>query len=232
MVRGPRDSRFLGAVVLIALAASCGNEASSKSSTDLEGRVSEIEQDVDELSAEIDDLVEQMTLPGGLSTSSDGTMVENSQASSELPKGTSGSRTNPVPLGITADVGDGWTVQINNVNTDATQLILDHWSYNDPPRTGHSFVLVNVTVAYRGPEEKSSSGVSFSAIGPNKVEITENEALLIVPDALPTLIDVFAGGEVRGNVVFMVPQEGLEELVLYSRARLSFDDQDVYFATK
>jgi len=88
-----------------------------------------------------------------------------------------------------------------------------NWSWiigptNDPPRTGHSFVLVNVTVAYRGPEEKSSSGVSFSAIGPNKVEITENEAFLIVPDALPTLIDVFAGGEVRGNVVFMVPQEG------------------------
>jgi len=90
--------------------------------------------------------------------------------------------------------------------------------------------MVNVTVGYNGRDEKSSDGVSFSAVGAGNVEISEADA--VASDELDTFVDVFKGGTTSGNIVFAVPVADAPTLQVYAQAFASFDGDDVFFALR
>ena len=212
--------------LLIALTA-CSSGSTADSNSDLEKRVSDLEAAVDELSSLIgrtsDETVEDSapTEPENDADTSDSD--SNSQSA--------GTRNNPIALGETADVGEGWTLRINSVQFDAKDF--SSWNeFNDPPKSGFSYVVINITAGYTGPDAKSSDGIEVSAVGSSNVEI-KNDSFAVPPEPIYELyVDVFAGGENSGNIVLEVPTDDLDSLVLYAKAFLSFDATEVFFALR
>lgn len=145
------------------------------------------------------------------------------------PTGDIGTRTNPVPLGTPADVGEGWTLTVNSVDLDANAEVAAANSFNEPPPTGTVYVMINATLAYDGPEDKAYPLFLFSGVTSSNREIRQSDAIVVAPDDLLIAGEVFSGGEVSGNAVLAVPTDELSSLVVYTSAGFSLDD--VYFAS-
>jgi len=146
------------------------------------------------------------------------------------PAAVTGSRDAPIPIGAPADVGDGWTLTINTVNLDAWAEISAANSFNEPPPEGSVYVMINMTAAYNGNEEKAVDFFSLSGVTSGNVELNTYDTFVLPPDFYDGSAEVFAGGSKSGNVVMTVPTAEVESLVLYTSA--GFDTDDVYFATR
>jgi hypothetical protein len=141
-----------------------------------------------------------------------------------------GTRDNPVPIGTSADVGEGWTLSVNEVTLDATALVTGANMFNDPPPEGSVYVMVNITMAYNGPDDKAIDFFTVSGVTSSNVELNTFDNFVVAPDAYDGLAEVFAGGSKSGNIVFTVPAAEVDSLVLYTSA--GFGGDDVYFATR
>jgi hypothetical protein len=171
------------------------------------------------------------------SSTSDSVAIESNTTVAESPDTTAqsasfGTRSIPVPIGQIADVGDGWTVRVNIVNFDATDLILRENPFNDPPAEGFVYVVVNVSVGYAGPDAKANTGVNFSGVGSSNVQYTTYDSLVVVPDSYSTYVDIFAGGETTGNFALTVKESDVESLLIYASPFLSFQSDEVFFALR
>lgn len=144
-----------------------------------------------------------------------------------------GTRDDPVPIGTTASVGAGWTAVVNEVDLDATDLVMEANSYNEPPIRGSEYIIVNVTVTYDGVEPSDSGGVWFQALGSSNVTTDEGgSSYAVPPDPLDSYAEVFQGGSVTGELVFEVPTGDLDSVVIIGHAFMSFDDSErSFFAT-
>jgi hypothetical protein len=141
-----------------------------------------------------------------------------------------GTRENPVPIGTPADIGDGWTLTVNEVTLDATALVTGENQFNDPPPEGSVYVMINITTAYNGPEDKALDFFTVSGVTSSNVELNTYDSFVVAPDAYDGLAEVFAGGSKSGNIVLTVLAGEVQSLVLYTSAGFSGDD--VYFATQ
>lgn len=138
------------------------------------------------------------------------------------PDGQRGDRSNPVPAGVIADVGDGWRLQVLDVVDDATALVLDENMFNDPPPDGGRFTLVTVALGYFGRNDPVSPLMtSISAVGSANRELTSNCG--VIPVALPFFEDFFAGGVATGNVCFVTEPDDAGALQLYAQTGFSGD---------
>jgi hypothetical protein len=146
------------------------------------------------------------------------------------PSADAGTRDNPTPIGTPADIGDGWTLTVNQVTLDATALVAGENSFNDPPPEGSVYVMVNITTAYNGPEDKALDFFTVSGVTSSNVELNSYDSFVVPPDSYDSLAEVFAGGSKSGNIVFTVPAAEVQSLVLYTSA--GFGGDDVYFATQ
>ena len=223
--------RFLSTIVILGLLTGCSKNQSSVESSDYEQRLGALEKEVDSLSSKIEELSKSDSLTvdsnaGGSSTS----LAESPETT--LQSSSLGTRSNPVPIGQTTDVGDGWTVRVNIVNFDATDMILAENSFNDPPDEGYVYVVANVSVGYTGPDAKANTGVNFSAVGSSNVQYTTYDSLVVVADSYSTYVDVFAGGETTGNFVLTVKESDIESLLIYASPFLSFQSDEVFFALR
>ena len=212
--------------LLIALTA-CSSGSTADSNSELEKRVADLEAAVDELSSLIGRTSDE-TVDDSASTESESDPDTSDSDSNSQDAGT---RSNPIALGETAEVGEGWTLRINSVQFDAKDFA--SWNqFNDPPPAGYAYVVINITTGYTGPNAKSSDGVAISAVGASNVEI-QNDSFVVPPEpGYESYVDVFAGGENSGNIVLTVPIDDLESLVLYAQAYLSFDTSEVFFSLR
>lgn len=154
-------------------------------------------------------------------------------STTEAPAGV-GTRENPVPLGTTADVGDGWTMTVNSVNLDAADVIMEENSYIDPPPEGKRYVLINVTTAYNGKDE-SSYGIRLEVLGSatNKpISTWDATDLLSPPDPRYTGGELFQGGTETGNEAFEVSNEDADTLVIIADPNYGIGSNRTFFATK
>jgi len=223
--------RFLPTIVILGLLVGCSKNSSSVESKDYEKRLGALEKAVDDLTSKVEELSNLESSKSEPVVDGVSTTVAGSPATT-VKSESSGTRSNPVPVGQTTDVGDGWTVRVNNVNFDATELILGENTFNDPPAEGFVYVVVNVSVGYAGPDAKANMGVNFSGVGSSNVQYTTYDSFVVVPDSYSTYVDVFAGGETTGNFALTVKKSDVESLLIYASPFLSFQSDEVFFALR
>ena len=133
------------------------------------------------------------------------TVAASSDVVAGAPVGLHGDRSNPVAVGEIADIGDGWRLQILNVNADAAAVISAN-QFNDPPPAGSTFTLVTVALGYFGLEDpKTTFETTISTVGAWNVELVGSCG--VVPQELSDFGDVFSGGVVQGNICFVTTPE-------------------------
>lgn len=114
-----------------------------------------------------------------------------------------GSDSEPVPAGVIADIGDGWRLQVLEVNHDATDAVLERNQFNDPPPDGSRYTLVNVAVGYYGLDDPTGAfTTTIDAVGAGD-PTADRECGVVVPDELEQYDELFTGGVVSGNLCFV-----------------------------
>lgn len=137
------------------------------------------------------------------------------------PAGITGTRSNPVPAGEIAAIGEGWRIQVLSVTDDATPLVLGENQFNDPPPQGKRFTFISVAVGYFGFEDPASGyDLTLSAVGASNRELDTDCG--VIPSELNQYDDIFSGGVVTGNLCFVTEPADAEGLQLY--AENYFDD--------
>ncbi len=85
--------------------------------------------------------------------------------------------------------------------------------YNDPPASGHVYVLVRVQGTFTGTDIGVMwLDLDFYVIG--DANAFYELAWEVIPDKLSNQPDVLHGGRVVGNVNFMVPEDEVDSLLL------------------
>ena len=130
------------------------------------------------------------------------------------------------PIGTALDVGEGWSVTVNSAAVDITDAVVAESTFNKLPPTGYRYFGVDVTYAYSGAGSDTGFTVTTSAVADGNVRLSIDCGS--IPNPLDEFADVFAGGEVTGQLCFVIP-EGSTFLSLYSQG--GFDGERVWFAT-
>jgi hypothetical protein len=144
-----------------------------------------------------------------------------------VPEQTVGTSDDPVPLGSVATLPNGYDVVVNGYTPDAGAAVTAANEFNDPAPAGSQYVLVNLTVTYRGPEEKATPAfdVSHKAVSGSGTSYDGTDCSAVVPDPAALFDDLFAGSSVSGNVCLIVTDADATDLTLY------FDAYDADFNT-
>ena len=143
-----------------------------------------------------------------------------------------GSRGNPVAAGVTARVGD-WDVAVLSAVPDATAAVLAENQFNDPPREGRQFYMVEIAATYRGEgSEFLWSGLTVSALGESSVAYQGGfeDSCGAIPGEIDEISEVFPGGSLRGFMCWPVRAEDAAGLVLFVEEAFNFGDSRVFMA--
>jgi len=137
-----------------------------------------------------------------------------------------GTRANPVPLNTAGNLGNGWTLTVTSVNTDATSAILAAGPGNAAPLAGYRYVLVTVTATYNSPGSSHlTPSTSFRAMAASNVEHTTSNSFcgtLPPPNLDQTNPLVPSGGSESGYAAcWMVPAADVPSLELYYQPLLA-----------
>lgn len=137
--------------------------------------------------------------------------VEVEEVIEEAPD--EGTRENPYPLGSEITDGD-WTVVINSVNLDATDAIVGHNEFNEPPEDGNIYILVEATVTYNGTDpqgEVPMTTIDYVTADGNTIDI----AWVDYAETDFTLLDpLYEGASHTGSNAYEVPADTAAEGVL------------------
>ncbi len=150
-----------------------------------------------------------------------------------VASGPVGTRDNPVPLGKSAEVGEGWLVSVLGVIPDATEAVMAENMFNDPPAPGNQFFMVRVAATYQGPDEAGNVfELQFSLVGELQRSYQPfRETCGVVPENLTMAAsEVFQGGTVEGNVCWSVPSGEVDSLVMYLESFAGGRQERVFFA--
>jgi len=137
-----------------------------------------------------------------------------------------GTREDPLPIGTSLDLGDGWTIAVLSVTPDATEQILQENMFNDPPAAGNQFFMARIRASYNGPDSDEFGGryrlraVGSSALG---YSCFENNAG-VTPDRLPDS-ELFTGASIEGNIAWEIKSSDAESLVMYDSKASKIDRQ-------
>lgn len=98
-----------------------------------------------------------------------------------------------------------WIVEALAPAADRTGEVLAENQFNDPPPGDSLFVLAPVRVTYEsGPAPASLFDLNFKAIGPSGVVLTTfDPSCGVVPNGLDSLVELFPGGTVEGNICWV-----------------------------
>ena len=133
-----------------------------------------------------------------------------------------GSRQNPVPAGTTVEIKnedstDHWEVTVTGTIPNATKVVLDENSFNDPPEEGNQFYIVTVRAKYLGPDSTKFRGSSrLRALGRGGVVYTTFEnSCGVIPNELPSYTELFTGGQVEGNECWQIASSDADSLMMF-----------------
>lgn len=150
------------------------------------------------------------------------------------PSTVGASRTNPVPLGKQARVGD-WLVTVTGVYPDASADVLAANMFNSPPAEGRQFFMVAVSATYVGTgSTKLDSSYGMRAVGASNVAYStfgDSCGVLPAPNLSLDNPEVFEGGTVAGNAAcWSIVSGDASSLVMYFEPFLS--SSRVWFALR
>ena len=148
-----------------------------------------------------------------------------------------GSRENPLPLGIPAEImfdgRDHWEITVLAVNSNAFQALLRQNSRKDPPSSGNQFFMATVRVKYLGPGSNEFRSWSLDAVGVGSVVYDghRNDCGYDIPQELPNR-ELFTGGAVQGNVCWEIASSDADSLVMILDADSYGNDDRAWFALR
>ena len=141
------------------------------------------------------------------------------------------SRNNPIPLGEQVITHDGFSLWIEEVTENATQIILNGNQFNDPPAPGNQFVMMRIKVKNNNPNpDNFRAGSRLRAVGNASVEYRQSGdgSCGVIPSEFESSRDLFQSGELTGNICFSVQSSDVASLVMYDE-----DGRDwIFFALR
>jgi hypothetical protein len=194
------------------------------------------DDDGDEISAETDTTVEDTddteAEPEETSAATEGTEPEPETTTTEEPTTTTeeptttteapeiGTRTNPIPVGTPFDVGP-WTITVVGFTENANDIVAGANQFNDPPRDGHQFTIVNLQATFNGGEDEPTTfafNVRVGFLGSSSVQVDGSAGF----DAYCGVTgledqssqDVFAGGTVNVPICYQMTPEDAASMVV------------------
>jgi hypothetical protein len=141
-----------------------------------------------------------------------------------------GTREDPIPMGTTVELSDGWQITVLDVVPNANSIIQKENMFNDPPDPGHQFFLARIQAKYVGSTSDSFGGsYRLRAVGPSSVAYSTFENYVgVIPDPLPDS-EVFSGGVITGNVGWEIRSSDANALVMYDEPMSLFGNDDRVF---
>ncbi|MCF8588349.1 DUF4352 domain-containing protein [Gordonia liuliyuniae] len=128
------------------------------------------------------------------------TVVEEGQSQSDGV----GTRDNPAKIGATL-TGDEWKVVVNGFTADATDQVMAANEFNDEPKPGNAYALVNLTVTYTGDESSYADFVSVAFVAADGTTYKPYDSSAVTPE--PALDgELYNGGTATGNVDIEIPK--------------------------
>ena len=147
-----------------------------------------------------------------------------------------GSRECPLPFGVPAEVRfdemDHWEITVLSIQPDATDAVLSHNRFNDPPGAGNQFYMVTIRNKYLGPGSTEFGRKRPNALGVGGVvyDGSSNDCDSI-PNGLPNP-ELFMGGTIEGNVCWEIASSDADSLVMIIDADDYRNDDRAWFALK
>lgn len=140
-----------------------------------------------------------------------------------------GTRAHPFPIGHVIE-GRDWTVKVNSVTLDGNAAVAAANQFNDAPEAGHQYLIVNATVTYTGDDTGMPAEVGISYVTADGVTVNSYDSLVVAPDPLSSIDELYTGGSATGNVVLEVPTATADQGVVAVRAGMIADK--VFVAVK
>ena len=129
-----------------------------------------------------------------------------------------GSRECPLPFGVPAEVNfdemDHWEITVLDAQPDATDTVLSHNRYNDPPEAGNQFYIATIRAKYLGLGSTKFDGrYRLNALGVGGVVYTyRTDCNYVIPDRLPDP-ELFTNGTIQGSVCWEIASSDAKSLV-------------------
>jgi hypothetical protein len=124
-------------------------------------------------------------------------------------------------------VGEGWQLAVTGAARDITDAVLAENQFNSPPPAGFRFVGIDVAYTFTGSGSDVALTATTSAVSLTNVSLSKECG--VIPGEVDLFSDVFNGGTVAGTICFVVPDGGIDGLVLYTT---SFDTDNRFFGTR
>ena len=117
-------------------------------------------------------------------------------------------------------------MRVIEVIPNATDLVMEENSFNDPPVDGNQFFVATLEAEYVGTESGNFwVDLSWKALGPSAVAYESFEATCgVFPDSITDAGETFPGGTITGNVCWSVAGDDASDLVMLLDDTFSFDD--------
>ena len=138
----------------------------------------------------------------------------------------SGTFSDPYLPGTEFAVGD-WTATVVSVDLDAWDEVRRENQFNDPPASGHTYVMFRLRVTNNGEEpENPWWDLSWEVVGSQGN--TFDESCGVLPDAFSDVGRLFPGATGAGNECISVDEQQLHGALLSIRPLLSFTGEEVF----
>lgn len=151
---------------------------------------------------------------------------------------TQGSLENPEPINTPVVLLD-WEVSLGASDTNAWGQISSSLSDEDQeyyaPQDGVSFVLVPITITYKGAERGALYDLTIEYVGSDAQPNNESCGWGIIPDELDTSVELDPDQTVTGNVCVVVPTQTANDGAWKINAfnwDFNSSDQEVFIGTR
>lgn len=131
---------------------------------------------------------------------------KDSSESAAPSVGAAGTRTDPIPAGTAAPVGD-WTITLEPTVTNAADAVAAANQFNKPAPDGKQFVMVKVNATYNGAGSKLAAAdlqISFVGSGGNTFGSNPDDYCGVIPEPLINTGEVFTAATASGNECALV----------------------------
>jgi len=128
-----------------------------------------------------------------------------------------GTRARPFSMHVASPVrgATGWRVRVDSVALDANAAIAAESPLNKPPKAGHQYVLVDMTITFAGARAtKTTDGLVFYAVGrSNTLYDFQLDACGLAPRLLDDLKPLRRGRSVSGALCVDVKKADVATLL-------------------
>lgn len=134
-------------------------------------------------------------------------------------------RLDPVPIGVAAEIGDGWTMTVLAGAQDVTDDA-GAGSSLEPPPPGERLVTYEVEVAYEGDGSASGYDVLIGAIDDSNV--AGGSYCGFIEDELDLYEDIERGDVLSGTVCAVIAEDDLAGMMAYATG--GYDEKPTFFS--